>query len=98
MNTVTHRQTEPTPGSAVAEVLSPEAGKRGIELAFLERVTKAAFSAAVAAVEAGASVARKEKFSTAYTRMRSPVFEKVSKALEHTVPEDAGFGRFRDGK
>ena len=34
-------------------------------------------------------------FKADYARMQHPVFAALSKALERTVPEDAGFGKFR---
>ena len=34
-------------------------------------------------------------FTADYARLEHPVFAALSKALESTVPEDAGFGKFR---
>ena len=85
-------------GDGVGDVLSPEADKRSIELAFLQRVSRTVRSAASAVLGAAETPAGQDSFSATYARIRSPVFETMSKALEHTVSKDAGFGRFRGRK
>lgn len=35
------------------------------------------------------------QFEADYARMKLPVFDVLSQALESTVPQNAGFGRFR---
>ena len=82
----------------VGEALSPEADKQSIELAFLQRVSRTVRDAATAVLGAAETPASGDSFSATYARMRSPVFETILQALEHTVPKDAGFGRFRGSK
>lgn len=98
MTVLSQHNTQRALSEGVSEALSPEADKRTIELAFLQRVTRAVRGAATAALGVAEGPAGQDSFSATYARMRSPVFEAMSKALEPTVPKDAGFGRFREHK
>jgi hypothetical protein len=44
------------------------------------------------------SPTNEDSFVADYGRMHSPVFAAMSKSLAHTVPKNAGFGRFRGGE
>ena len=82
----------------VGEALSPEANMRSVELAFLQRVSAANRRVATSVLDATKTLACQAAFSPTYASMRNPVFETISKALEHTVPKEVGFGRFRGRK
>lgn len=98
MTVLSQPTTEQALADSVGEALSPEADKRSIELAFLQRVSRTVQDAATAVLGAAEAATSQDSFSATYARMRSPVFGTMSKALEQSVPKDAGFGRFRGRK
>jgi hypothetical protein len=95
MTTLFQHSVNPSLTDGVSDMLSPESEKRRIELAFLARIARAFKLGGSLALERAGSSKGADSFSASYARMRSPVFEAMSKSLEQTVPEDAGFGRFR---
>ena len=80
------------------DALSPEAEKRSIELAFLRRLTAMASDAAAQVLAVADKPDAGKLFAESYAQIRSPIFEAISSQMEKSVPEDAGFGRFRSGK
>jgi len=81
-----------------ADALSPEAEKRSIELAFLRRLTAMASGAAAQILVLADQPDAGELFEDSYAQIRNPIFETISSQMEKSVPEDAGFGRFRSKK
>jgi hypothetical protein len=94
MNTHPHAEAEAT-GSRLFDALSTDPARRSVELAFLRRFSALA-EAAGAAVLSNAEQADGDSVSANLARVQSPVFKRAARALEQTVPESAGFGRFRD--
>jgi hypothetical protein len=95
MNTATHSSLDSAESVRPVDALSAEPARRSIELAFLRRLTDAA-KVAGTAVLGKAAEADGDSVSANLARMQSPVFKRAARALEQSVPEDAGFGRFRD--
>lgn len=102
------RSGESQPGKALGDVLSADATKRDVEVAFVGRFMKAVVksnrvtvkSLMVSAAREGASFgkdAMAAKVEADYAMMRSPAFEKLAKELEKDLPTDATFGKFRGG-
>ena len=42
-----------------------------------------------------ARVTPEQRFSAAFTRIQSPIFTKIARIMDHSVPETVGFGRFK---
>ena len=95
MNTATHTHLDSVESARPLDALSLEPARRSVELAFLRRVTDAARLAGTAMLGKAAQ-AEGDSVSANLSRMQSPVFKRVARALEQAIPEDTGFGRFRD--
>jgi hypothetical protein len=90
-----HSQTKS--GARVADVLSADAGKRGIELDFMQRINALLFRATKSGLERAdrqATVAIQA--ADTHDRIESPIYAKMARELEKTVPTAKGFGRFRE--
>lgn len=99
MNTATRNASPDAAETTVRadDALSVEPARRSVELAFLRRLTDAARNAGAAVLSKAAQAEDGDSVSANLARMQSPVFKRAARALEQSVPEDAGFGRFRDG-
>lgn len=75
------------------DLLSATSAERSVELRFLQRCGRAAGLAGSAALDK-ARQSDGGSFSDALARMGSPVFKTAARALEASVPEDRGFGKF----
>lgn len=94
MNTATPTSLDTTETVHPADALSAEPARRSVELAFLRRLTDAASASSAAIL--GKAERSGDSVAANLGRMQSAVFKKAARALEPSVPEDAGFGRFRD--
>lgn len=95
MNTAIHTHPDSAESARVVDALSPEPARRSVELAFLRRIADAAKMAGTVMLGKAARV-EDDSVTANLTRMQSPIFKRVARALEQDIPEDAGFGRFRD--
>lgn len=94
MNKTTDTHLDSAESASASDLLSVEHAQRSVELAFLRRITKAAKVSGTAilgkaADDEGDTVAKN------LARMQSPVFKRLARALEQSIPDGAGFGRFR---
>lgn len=76
-----------------ADVLSDEPARRSVELAFLRRVNEASEATGTAILGKAAQAEGDTVANMA--RMQNPVFKRLARALEQSIPADRGFGRFR---
>ncbi|GAB3645169.1 hypothetical protein [Ramlibacter alkalitolerans] len=91
------RDSERTP-PVVSEVLSDDAYKRGVELAFYERMVRLTFMVSRASLRAA-----REQRGDALTAdvqahlqaHRSPMFARLARAMEKEQPPSPDFGQFR---
>ena len=95
MNPSNHTHLDSTETARPVDALSAEPAERSVELAFLRRLTDAA-KAAGAAILRKAEQSDGDTVAASLARMQSPAFKRAARALEQSVPDDAGFGRFRN--
>lgn len=79
----------------LAALFSSDPQRRQVERELLARWTdelEAASAVALLATDAPAA----HPFERDLSRMQHPVFQRLARALEKPVPQDTGFGRFRD--
>jgi hypothetical protein len=89
---------ESVPASkAVDEVLSEDAYRRGVELAFVERMVGLTASQAAASLRRArvhdASALEREVLGE-LREFRSPVFRRLAREMEKSHPAEADFGAF----
>lgn len=89
-----HAHLDSVESARSVDTLSLDPARRSVELAFLRRVTEAARGAGSAILGKAAQI-EGDSVSANLARMQSPVFKQIAHALEQTIPEDTGFGRFR---
>lgn len=95
MNSPTHPPLDSAESARHFDTLSVEPARRSIELAFLHRITDAAKAAGTAILD-NAAQSDADSIPANLARMQSPVFQGIARALEQSIPDDEGFGRFRD--
>ena len=91
------RDSEPTP-KVVSEALSEDAYKRGIELAFYERVVKLTFLMSASTLRAAKLRKPADLDSEVAAQLqehRSPLFARLARAMEKDMPPESDFGPFR---
>jgi hypothetical protein len=89
-----HAHLDSVESARSVDTLSLDPARRSVELAFLRRATEAARGAGSAILGKAAQI-EGDSVSANLARMQSPVFKRIAHALEQTIPEDTGFGRFR---
>lgn len=94
MNKTTDTHLDSPESASPTDVLSVEPIQRAVELAFLRRITDAA-EATGKAILSNAAQAEGDTVGANLARMQDPAFNRLARALEQSVPEDTGFGRFR---
>ena len=95
MSTITFVTTEPSEAQELTGLLSQEPEKQRIELSFVQRFLKTSEAVSRKALESAARVTPEQTFASEYARMQHPIFAKVSSALERSIPDTPGFGRFK---
>lgn len=87
MNTTTDTHLDSPESARPADVLS-------VQPAFLRRITDTA-KVTGAAILSKAAQAEGDTVAENLARMQSPVFKQLARALEQSIPDGTGFGRFR---
>jgi len=77
-----------------ADLLSAEPERQRIENSFIQRFIKTSKAESAKAL-ALAELTPEQRFSAAFIRMQNPIFTRIAGALERSVPETSGFGRFK---
>jgi hypothetical protein len=94
MNTANNSRSDSAEAASPADVLSVAPIQRAVELAFLRRITDTV-KVTGAAILSKAAQAEGDTVAANLARMQSPVFKQLARALEQSIPEGTGFGRFR---
>lgn len=94
MNTTTHTLSDSAESARHTDLLSDEPALRSVELAFLRRIADAAKLAGTA-ILSKAALGEGDTVGANLARMQSPVFKQLARALEQSIPDGTGFGRFR---
>lgn len=103
MNSVlSYFRASSAPAQAFADVLSADDERRHVELAFLKRHSSSVSKSASKALRAASkqrsiNEATSVAVEATYNQMRSAVFVKMARAMEKDVPQESGFGRFKEG-
>lgn len=98
-----NRDSEVPVPKLLGDVLSSDVQRRGVELAFVARYTKASVKASRVTLRTAMEYLAREgvkdemqaKVTTDLALMQSPAFAKLARGLEQELPADAGFGKFR---
>ena len=77
------------------EVFSANPEVRKIEISFMQRFLQVSAEQSAEALAAVSGDACEQRFSSTFARMQNPLFARISRALEATVPQTEGFGKFR---
>jgi hypothetical protein len=94
MNKANNTRSDSAEAASPADVLSVEPARQSAELAFLRRIADAA-EATGKAILSKAAQAEGGTVAVQLSRMQSPVFKRLARALEQSIPDGTGFGRFR---
>lgn len=94
MNTTTDTHLDPAESARPADLLSVDPAQRAVEIAFLRRVTDAAKVTGTAILDKAAHD-EGDTVAKNLARMQNPVFKRLARALEQSIPDGTGFGRFR---
>jgi hypothetical protein len=94
MTTQRHSQAEFLDDHGLTNLLSAEPEKQSIEIALIQRFIQTS-KVETARALALADLTPEQRFSAVFARMQSPIFTKVARALERSIPETSGFGRFK---
>ena len=95
MTIPTKSQIELLKNERFANLLSAEPEKQSIEVAFIQRCLQTNRAETAGVLAMAARVTPGQRFSAAFAQMQSPVFTKIARAMELSVPETSGFGRFK---
>lgn len=79
----------------LANLLSEEPEKQSIELSFIQRCMQMNKVETAKVLALAARVTPEQRFSAAFACIQSPIFTKIARVMEHSVPETSGFGRFK---
>lgn len=82
-------------GQEVPYVFSPEPDRRAVEEAFVVRFMAAAASSTARVLERADHPRHEATLDDDLKRMRHPVFARMARIFEQSVPTDADFGPFR---